>query len=153
MAAQRGIWQSIWQQLPRSLRGQLVALIPFALFGMMLAVCTITVLLIGAGWRVTEWLGEQPSAYRAMDNRTYTRCLRSAEQLYNAASDSVRLENVPGLAGEDAYRSWSKQARTFAKRCGPHNWPDQTVPQHPADWLPHIGLPKTAWLEQVPASD
>lgn len=146
-------WQGIWQQLPQSLRGQLVALIPFALFGVMLAVCTITVLLIGAGWGVTEWLREQPSTYRAMDNRTYTRCLHSAEQLYNAATGSVRLENAPGLAGEDAYRSWSKQARSFAKRCGPHNWPDQQVPQHPADWLPHLGLPKTAWPEQVPASD
>lgn len=152
MGLQRNAWQGIWQQLPRSLRGQLVALIPFALFGVMLAICTITILLIGTGWRAVEWLREQPSAYSAMDNRTYTHCLRRVDSLHDAASELVRLENVPGLTGEAAYRSWLQQARTFEKHCGPHNWPNQRVPQHPADWLPHLGLPASAWPEQVPAN-
>ncbi|PTS84789.1 hypothetical protein DBR00_03035 [Pseudomonas sp. HMWF032] len=141
------------RQQPHTAYYQLLGLLPFALFASLFAACTIMLMLIGASWRAIEWWREEPSAYHAMDNRTYTRCLRRVDDLYQAARESVRLENASSMASENAYRGWLRQARDFKKHCGPENWPNQAVPQHPADWLPHLGKPKADWPAQVPDSE
>ncbi|MBC9248701.1 hypothetical protein A9179_00285 [Pseudomonas alcaligenes] len=129
---------------------RLVKLAMLAFFGSFLLVFFLGVLLIGGVMRTVEWLREVPSPYAAIDDRYFSRCLRDAEELHQAALQWVRLENSHGMAGEDAYRSWLRLARSFDKDCGPANWPGQTVPQQPADWLPHLGLQRTDWPAEVP---
>ncbi len=120
-------------------------------FGTFLLAFVLAGLLIGGVFRTVEWAREVPSPYAAIDDRSFSRCLRDADELHQAALQWVRLENSLGMAGEDAYRTWLRLARTFEKRCGAANWPQQEVPQAPADWLPHLGLRREDWPEQVPA--
>mgnify|MGYP003593641409 CR=1 FL=1 len=143
-----------WFKLLESRQGG--PLIQLALVGIgagLLGIMALTLALYAGGVRLVEWAREQPSPYPAIDDRYFSQCARDAHELWQKANAYQALQNSAGLAAENAYQQWSGSSRRFARHCGSQNWPDQAVPQHPAEWLPYSGLTAQDWPRDIAAVD